>query len=192
MAIRITYNSVNIDLKVGPRGIEIDLVQVRNQDRSSTGKTQTINSYGIQEVALDTYFEDAVERTLWAWWSWARQGKPFSVAFDTGYLGNTTLDDAAAAGQKVIPITDTTLFDANHICLLKAVDADDEFELVTIASVNVGVSVSSVDNLVYSYESGDVFRHKKYWPSVYSMDSRFKPVRDGENWTWTFNFAENL
>lgn len=192
MAIRITFNSVNIDLKVGRGGIETNLRQFRRQDRSSTGKTQTINQYGIQEVSVETCFEDPVYYSLWAWWAWARQGKPFAFAYDSDKIGNTTLDDAAPSGQKVIPLNSTSDFSEDDIGFIKAVDVDDEFEIVEIDSIIAGVSVTAKSNLVYSYASIDVFRHKEYWPNVISLDDYFNPVRDGEDWIWTFKFAEDL
>jgi hypothetical protein len=192
MAIRITFNSVNIDLKVGQRGLEPTLRQFKRSDRSSTGKTQTINSYGIQEVEFQAIFSESVYYSLWAWWSWVRQGKGWAFTFDSDKIGNTTLDDAAPSGQKVIPLTATGAFSIDDICLSKAVDADDEFELVKIASIVSGVSITAVSNLVYSYNSGDVFRHKDYWPNVIYDGNAFNPIRDGEDYHWTFKFFESL
>jgi len=195
---RITYNSVNIDLKMGRTGLMQLPKQEGSQNDSSSGKIETINLYGRWEYSFDAYFSRAVYYTLWAWWSWARQGKAWSFALDSAKLGSTTLDASAAAGQKVIPVAATTTFATNDVCLLKAMDNDDEFELIVIDSISAGVSVTAVSNLVYSYSSDDVLRYKDYFPSVISTNKSWLPeytgVTDttGKYFRYTFEFVENL
>ena len=192
MAIRITYNGVNIDLQIDEESLVTKHIQERNQNRSASGKIETINVYGIQEMSFSAIFSEAVYQTLWGWWSWARQGKVWSFAMDTNAMANTTLDDAAAAGQKNIPLTATTGFEAADVCLIKAIDADDEFEIVVIASVDSGVKVVATSNLVFTYAASDIFRHLDYWPSVISLDEDFNPLRDNNIYRKTFKFVEVL
>ena len=195
---RITYNSVNIDLKMGRTGLTQIPKQERNQNDAASGKIETINLYGRWDYSFDAYFSRAVYYTLWAWQSWARQGKEWSFALDSAKLGNTTLDDTAASGQKVIPVAATTTFATGDVCLIKAVDNDDEFELIVIDSISAGVSVTAVSNLVYSYSSDDILRYKDYFPSVVATKKIWLPeytgVTDttGKYFRYTFEFVENL
>ena len=192
MTIQITYDSKTIDLLIGNKGLETDFKHERNQNRSASGKIETINFYGIQEMSFDAYFTEQIYYDLLAWWSWARQGKPWAFAMDSANVGNTTLDAAAAAGQKVIPLTATAAFAVDDYCLIRANDTDDEFEIVKIASISAGVSVTAVDNLKFTYASGDLFRHFDYWPSVISLDENFKPPKSGDYFNHVFKFAEAL
>ena len=190
MAARITYNSNNVDITV-VESFDVYHRQERSQGVTSTGIIQTINQHGIYEVELHCFFQTAVERQLQAWWSWARQGKVFSVARDSGDVGNTTLDGAAAAAQKVIPLTATASFSAGDECIIEAADNDDEFEVVTIDSKSAGVSVTADLNLNYTYASGDTFRHRYYFPAMKTLDDNFRPRLSGEWYEHTFRFVED-
>ncbi|MCK9326036.1 MAG: hypothetical protein M0P69_11150 [Bacteroidales bacterium] len=189
MAIRITYDSKTIDLKLGDDGLATNYTQVQNQNLSGTGVVEQINQYGIQEYIFDAYFQDTIYYDLWAWWSWARQGKVWGFSKDSGKTASTTLDGAAASGQKVVPLTATAGLAAGDICLI-ATAADDAFEIVEVATVSAGVSITAVENLKFTYASGDAFRHINYFPSVVSTDTEFNPDRAGDWWRYTFNFVE--
>lgn len=195
---RITFNSVNIDLVMGRTGLISTPVQKRERNDSSTGKIEIINLYGQWEYSFDAYFSRAVYYDLLAWWSWARQGKTWSFALDSAKVGNTTLDGSAASGQKVIPLTATAAFSTGDICLIKAEDADDEFELIEIDSISAGVSVTAVDNLIYSYQSTDTFRHKDYLPTVVTLSNKWEPKYTGVSdvtkkyFKHSFRFIESL
>ena len=193
MAIRITYNSDNnIDLKVAGKSLQVEHLQKYNQNMSGSGKIEQINQYGIYIITFDAYFQIAVERQLQAWWAWARQGKEFSFAMDSNNTGSTTLDASAAADQKNVPLLSTTGFSEGDECLLKAIDADDEFEIIIIDSVDTDVKIVAVDELIYSYDSSDIFRHREYWPTLKTLDKNFKPDKNGSWYNWEFKFTEDL
>ena len=189
---RISFNNVNVDVLIDEDSLQPEYIQERSQKRSGSGKIQTISQYGIQEMSFAAVLTEALYRQLIAWWAWARQGKVWAFAFDSTKTGNTTLDDAAAAAQKVVPLTGTGDFAVGDYCLIRAADNDDEFEIVEIDSISAGVSVTAVDNLVYSYTSGDVFRHWDYWPEVISLEDKFGPIRKGGTYRHVFRFAEKL
>jgi len=191
MSARITYNSINIDVEIGNKSLQPSMTVSRSQNRALSGKTETLFYHGIEELSFDAFFSQANYRKLIAWWSWARQGKPWSFTMDSTNIANTTLDGAAASGQKTIPLLATTNLTVGDECIIKASD-DDEFEIVVIASVSAGVSVTATDNLNFTYATGDTFRHFEYYPSVITTDSDFKPVKSGSYYSWTFNFVENL
>jgi len=192
MAIRITYDSKTIDLLVGPAGIRPAFKQQRSQNRSASGKTETISLHGIQEMAFEAYFDEDTYYDLIGWWSWARQGKLWAFALASANVGDTTLDGAANSGQAVVPLTATAAFAVDDVCFVRAEDSDDEFEIVEIGSISAGVSITAKQNLKFSYTSGDTFRHKDYWPEVVSLDDEFDPVKRGAYYKHTFKFAENL
>lgn len=197
---RITYNSVNIDLVMGKTGLKTIPTHTGYSNESGSGKIETISLYGRIQYEFDAYFSKAVYLTLWAWWSWARQGKTWAFALDSDDTGETTLDASAAAGQKTVPLTATTGFSADDYCFIKANDVDDEFEIVQIASVSAGVSITTKSNLVYSYNSADTFRHKDYFSSVVNPKDvkDFVPTYTGVSdvtkkyYKHTFKFIEAL
>lgn len=195
---RITYNSINIDLVMGRNGLRHIPKQQQYKNDSSSGKIETINLFGRWEYSFDCYFSRSVYYTLWAWWSWARQGKTFAFALDSAKVGDTTLDDAAASGQKVVPVAATTALTAGDVCLLKAIDADDEFELITIDTISAGVSVTATTNLIYSYAAADICRYKDYFPSVKMIGDSWFPEYTGvydatkKYYRYTFNFVEAI
>ena len=189
---RITFNNTNVDVLIDEESLEVEYIQERSQRRSTSGKIETVNQHGIQEMSFSAILTEALYRELVAWWAWARQGKAWSFAFDSTKTCNTTLDAAAAAAQKVIPLTGTGDFSVGDYCLIRADDNDDEFEIVEIASISAGVSVTAVANLVNSYTSGDVFRHWEYWPEVVSMDATFKAPKKESTRRHVFKFVEKI
>jgi len=186
MTIRITYDSINLDVLIGPKGLRVDFKQERSQNRSGSGKIEQINQYGIQEITLDVYLTESAYYDAIAFWSWARQGKPFSLAMDSAKTFSSTLDDAAAADQKVIPLTATEGLTVGDICVIET-DADNQFEIVEIASISAGVSVTIVDNLKQAYALGDKLRHFEYYPDLVSLDKNFNPPKLGKYYRHTFH-----
>lgn len=195
---RIIYNSINIDLVLGRTGLVQILKQTRNQNESASGLIETINLFGRFDYIFDSYFSEQVYFDLWAWWSWARQGKTWSFALDSDNVGDTTLDGSAASAQKTIPLTATAAFSIGDFCLIRTADLDDEFEIVEIDTISAGVSVDVVDNLKFSYTSGDYFSHKDYFPSVLAIGKEFQPTITGVKDTTlkfykhSFEFTENF
>lgn len=193
MAHRITFNSNNIDLLIGPEGLDPVFLEKNYQERAASGKIETLNIYNFGGIfTFDCYFQEAVYRQLVAFHAWAEKGKSFSFAFDSSLVGNTTLDAAAASGQKVIPLTATAAFSVGDIGFIRTANLQD-YELVDIDVVNAGASVEATDNLYYTYASGDTFRHWKYWPDlVLPAGERFNPPKEGNYYHHTFRFIENL
>ena len=189
MTIRITYDSINLDLLIGPKGLAQDFKQERSQNNSGSGRIEQINQYNRKEMVLDAYLTVATYYEALAWWSWARQGQAFSLAMDSANTFNSTLDAAAAAGQKVVPLTATSGLAADDVCLIETA-ATDQFEIVEIASISAGVSITAKANLKQPYVSGATFRHFEYYPNLISMDKNFKPVKSGKYYRHSFKIAE--
>ncbi len=191
MAIRITYDSKTIDLLIGPEGLDTQYLIERAQAKSGSGKIDTIVHYALIEGLLDARFTEATFQVLLAWWSWASQGKTWALAMDSSKVGNTTLDGAAAAGQKTVPLTATAAFAEGDVCLIRTA-ARLTYEVVTIDTISAGVSIAAEANLKFTYASGDGFRHKDYFPSLVSLDTKFKPVKRGEYYEHRFHFVESV
>lgn len=191
MSIQIVYDSKTIDLLLGSDGLLTNYTQERRQARSGSGKIETINIHGIQEMAFQAQFTEAIYRDLVAWWSWARQGKAWAFAKDSGNTLNTTLSGAAAAGQAVISVNSTSTLANSDFCLVRALDNDDEYELIAVQSFVANTSITATANLKWSYSTDDLLRHLDYWPSVVSLDEDFNPKRDGDYYKHLFKFVEN-
>ena len=173
---RLTFNSNNIDgIRLSTRGMQWRHRQEKNDVVAGSGIIETIGQYGVIEIFVDAFFSESTYRELMAWWSWARQGKSFSFAYDRDLTASTTLDASAAAAQKVVPLTSTAGISAGDWLFIKAVDSDDELEVFQVDSVSSGVSVTSETNLIYSYTSGDTCRHEKYFPALITQDDSFDP-----------------
>ena len=214
MAIRITFDSKTIVLEIAERALEPAYRQKSNRNMSGSGKAETINLHGYQEHGFESYFSEAIYEDLIAWWSWARQGALWSFAFDSDSMGNTTLSSGALAGQKVIPLANTTPYARNDVCYIQSQD-DDRYEIVEIATTGTGEEyiidfdgtflvdengdyivsgetmdeVTVTENLKFSYESGDIFRHWDYWPEVFSLDAAFAPPKHGNYYKHLFRFG---
>jgi len=127
-------------------------------------------------IALENFEETQFEADLHAWWSWAARGQPYQVALDDSETADTTLDGSAAAGQKVIPLTSTTGITAGKKYLIRE-SAGEEEEIVEVASISAGVSVTALNNLKFGYLTGDIFRSRDYFPKMVSLDSDL-PVQE--------------
>ncbi len=191
----ITFNSVTLAFPheltgyTGPR---------RVHDRSFNASGGNV----VEQVVHRSFFRVGIElanfdseqfrNDLEAWWAWAGQGKQYAFALDSGDKVDTTLDGAAAAGQKVIPLTSTTGIVVGRKYRVRESD-DTEQEIVEVASVAAGVSVTAVNNLVYAYASGDIFRSIDYFPKVKTRDREF-PVAENQGpptWNLAHTFEQD-
>jgi len=190
--IQIAYDSKTIDLLTGPEGLRARYLVEKSQNRSGSGKyVETLVHYAGFEGALDCYFQQAAYEAMVAWWSWAMQGKAWSLAMDSTDTVSTTLDGAAAAGQKVIPLAATAGLAAGDKCLIRSADRI-TYEIVEIDSVSAGVSITAEENLKQSYVSGDGFRHLDYFPACVLADDEdaFDPDKSGAFYRTTIPFIE--
>jgi hypothetical protein len=195
---RITYDADNtIDFKIRPSGDMVTHRQERTINRAGSGLPEFVSMYGDTMIEVDAFFNDTVCNQLTTFfWSWARYGNYFSFAVDNANIVSTTLDDAAAAGQKVIPLTATTGLAADDICLLIDINSGKR-EVVSIDSISAGVSVTVDSNLNFAFAADDIFRHLNFFPYVYFDDDSFTPRRTGVvdttsalYWSYKFKFVE--
>lgn len=190
----IVWDGNTISVSPGREGFRINWTENYQQNRSAAGYIEHISIYGLMEFSCDYYLTEANYRQMSAWWAWARTGRTWSFVNTVGNDSSTLLDGTAASGQKVIPLTATTGLTAGDECLIRAVDQDFEFEIIKIASVSAGVSVTAEDNLYFSYAADDLFRHYDYVPYAIILENHFQPIRPTHlvNYRGAMHFAEDL
>lgn len=190
---RITYSSgVTVDIGFNSDSLSESFEQVASQNESFSGRIQTFNMFGREEIRFDAMLDETAERRLWAWWSWARQGKPWSFALSTDRMSATSLSSAAAAAQNEIYIDSETGISVGDLMIIKAVDNDDEFEMIKINYTCNTSGVSSSQNLIYSYNTDDTIRHRDYYNQVIDTSGKYNPVKKGGKYYYTFKFSEKL
>lgn len=165
---KIVYDSKTFTIPIA--GYEVDLNREANDNFSASGVHEGISIREWDEITIKfNNITKAQSYDFYAWWSYARLGNSFTLAIDSDLDETTTLDDSAAVDQKVIPLTATAGFTVGDYCLIKEATGDN-YEIVQIASIDAGVSVTAESNLLNAYASADIFRHVTYWPTVVVKD----------------------
>ena len=184
--------SYNLTLEVGRQGLLTTYRQERNVNTAASGKKETINLYGIQEMTIDLYITEDNYRNAVAWWSWVRQGKTFAFANSASNTGSTSLASAAAASATSISVTSGTGFAAGDTVLIRSASSDDTFELAKISAISVN-TVTMTAGITYAYNAGSVFRHSDYWGSCLVTDTTFAPRQtDAGFYKHSIKFTEAL
>jgi len=184
---KIVYDSKTLTIPIA--GYSINLNQQANDNFSAAGVHEAIAIREWDEITIE--FNNITKTQIYdfyAWWSYARLGNGFSLAIDGDEDETTILDDSAAADQKVIPLTSTTGFAIADYCLIKEANGDD-YEVVQIASIDAGVSITAETNLLNTYASADIFRHINYWPTVIVMDKELAFSTDGPDEFFSFSLT---
>ena len=192
MTIQLGYDSKTLNVLVDDDGLDPFISKPeKNENRSLGGKIETLTFFDLVvarlaiAVPLSTYYD------LVGFWSYVSRGNSFSLAMDTGQVGNTTLDGAAASGQKDIPLTATTAFSQNEYCLIRQAAKNGQYEVVQVGSKDVNKVVAAA-NLQFTYASGDTFRHFRYYPSVKLLNEQFNPSFSGDYAFWNLEMIEAL
>lgn len=189
---KLIWNTKNLTLEVGRTGLQTTYKQERNVNTAASGKKETINLYGIQEMAIDLYITEDNYRSAVAWWAWARQGKTFAFANSASNTGNTTLDGAFSASSTSISVASASSFSANDTVLIRSASSDDTFELAKISAISSS-AVTLTSGLIYDYKTGSIFRHSDYWGSCLVIDKTFAPKQTDAGWyKHTIRFTEAL
>jgi len=208
---RITYDSKTIDINLANSGLQLAFSQEKNINNSSSGKAETVNKFGIQEVSLEMVFNNSDYDDFVAWWSWARQGLSWSFVMDASKMVSTTLTASAAAGATSLEISDKTGLADGDYCFLKSA-LDDKFEVIQLSSTGVVYWVDELGNYMvdelgnylifsdsnlelvsvtkFSYEVNDILRHWDYWPQVVCLNKAFNPRKNGRWYNHIVKFAE--
>lgn len=184
--------SFSLTLETGRTGLKTTFKQERNLNMAASGKTEVINLYGIMEMETDCYITSDKYRDAVAFWSWARQGKPFAFANSASKVGSTTVASSVSASATSIVLTSGSSFSASDTALMRSASSDDVFELVKISAISSN-SVTLTAGTKYAYASGAVFRDSGYIGSCIMMDTTFDPQQsDAGFYPHRFKFMEDL
>ena len=147
---------------------------------------------GIQEMEIDFYLTADKYRDAIAWWSWARQGKPFAFANSASNTGATTLASAASPSDLDLEVVSASSFASSDEILIRSVVTDNVFELVKISAIS-STTVTITAGLKYAYAAGAIFRHKDYWNACIMLDADFSPQQNAAGfYTHRIKFTEDL
>jgi len=102
----------------------------------------------------------------------------------------TTLDAAAAADQKTVPLTATTDIAVGDHYLLT--NATSQTETVVIDSITSGVSVGVRTDLRYTYASADVFQSLKISVSVSAAQATGRRSNARAQWVYESGSQEHM
>lgn len=180
------YDGKTLDFPLAISTLEKETEGERSLQVSTGGKTGSVfeNRFDVVTIGLDNFSERDFYRKLQAWWAWAVQGQEYGFALDKDEKVDTTLDGAAAAAQKVIPLTSTTGIGVGKFYKIFSDDLT-KYEIIEVASISAGVSVTAVENLIWAYADGDFFQTEDYWPKVVSLDDTIPAVEKAHG---TFEF----
>jgi len=169
---RIVWNGNNLDFPGRLTGWEKHLRTDREFGRSGGGVAVVQMHHHFFEIVVEinnfdnrTFYNDLI-----AFWVWAGRGEQFAFALDSAKVANLTLNGAAAAGQKDIPLADTSSVVVGDTYLLREA-AGDKMEVIEVASITTNVKAVAVSNLKYGYLTGDVFRATDYFPKLKTPDA---------------------
>jgi hypothetical protein len=168
-------------------------IEAEGEIEFSTGRVAAglLHSLGdLVEIELGNFDDAQFEADLRAWWAWAAQKKQYAFALDSADVVNLTLSGAAAAGQKDIPLADTSSVVVGRKYLLREAAGPEE-EIIQVASITTNVKAVAVNNLKYGYLTGDKFRAIDYFPKMVSLDKN-KPWRQHlTTWSLLHRMAED-
>lgn len=184
------FDSKTLDFPLAISTLERETEFARSLRMSTGGKAGSVfeSRFDIVTIGLDNFAERDFYRKLQAWFAWAGQGNEYGFALDKDNKIDTTLDGAAAAAQKIIPLTSTAgIVEGNFYKVFS--DDHTKYEIIEVDSISAGVSVTAVENLVWAYASGDFFQTEDYWPKVVSLDDVFPAVERAHG---TFEFEHEF
>lgn len=187
---RITFDGKTIDLLIGDNSLQVIPTAQFTQNQSGAGGFEQINDWQVEKYTFDAVYPSDIWRKMYSFfYGWSSQGKIWSFTMDTKKTVNTTLDGAAAADQKVVPLTATAGIKAGDELILKPA-AGLFREAIQVAKITAGVSITAVDDLFFSYAAGDQCRHKEFFPEVKNTAKQFNYTQAGEVFYSTLEFVE--
>lgn len=184
------FDGKTLDFPVAISTLEKETEFERSLQVSTGGKAGSVfeRRLDVVTIGLDNFAERDFYRKLQAWFAWAGQGEEYGFALDKDEKVNTTLDGAAAAAQKIIPLASTTGISVGKFYKVFSDDFT-KYEIIEVDSISAGVSVTAVENLIWAYASGDIFQTEDYWPKVVSLDDTLPAVEKAHG---TFEFEHEF
>jgi hypothetical protein len=147
-----------------------------------------LDEYDCRLEKLDgqTSVNQSFMREVEAAWAWIGKGGRFKLAMDALDLFGDTLDGSAAAGQKVIPLTNTAGIVVGNYYRVDSIQGEGwQREIVQVASIVAGVSVTAVENLKFNFVAGDEFYSKFFFPRCVA-EQDVSPISEGPHFDVEF------
>lgn len=179
---RIVYNSVNLDLpepfdEIRGKGRIPDSTEFRT--RGGVEMRHFGHAYEEKEVVIEGMSLDvaavATFADKWpAFWSWAMQGKPFTVANDSaavGMIDRFVWTGGAAAGATTLPCSSTSSISAGMKLVVEQAGGGANREIVTVQAPVLANSFDITSPLVYSYVQFDLIHSVDFWKLCVAMVS---------------------
>lgn len=158
--------------------------------RSDSGRSETAirERYDRLVFGLDLFDSSAWYDELRRWWTWAAEGRPFAVAFDSADVVYATLSGSASAGATSLTVTSGTGIVAGRRYRIR--DADGRYEeIVTVGGGYVsGTTVPITSGLVWAHGAGAFFSSLDYYPALETEDDVF-PVQELPGLVWTLQVS---
>lgn len=89
---------------------------------------------------------------------------------------------------KAVQVSQTDEFSAGDECLL--IGAGDAHREIVVADSVSATTITTVDDVYGNFTTGDVVRHRDYYPALISLDDDFNPDKSGQSWTTKFKWLE--
>lgn len=178
-----------IDLLPGDDGVRIEWRTEINRNVSSTGIYENVVQNTLRFVTFETYFQEAAFHKLETFMSFAQQGHEFSFTKDVT-KGSELLFGSASAGDTVLTVTDGLVdeFSVGDFIILR--DSEGlKWDVCEVDSIDVD-EITVVDSIQHDYDENTPIYWYYYFPSLYLMDEKFDPDREGAFWNHTFNCVE--
>jgi len=191
--IAIASPSIKLYPSVDKKSIQVSVKQIRKTNTASSGKPEYVNLRCQLDVTFDAILSQATYDQCFAWWSKIRRNtEDTTFHFDKDAAFYSALDGAANSGQKVIPVTSTLGSTVGDKLFLFEDGGGGEFEIIEVASIDLNVSVTAVDNLIHSYASGDHIKNSLSFYHLWCINEEYNPVKEGDIYRYQFQFYEYL
>lgn len=184
---RLTWNGNSLDFPGPLTGYSNQPVSDRSMARSHgvTHATNLLASFRRLRIQLSRFQDVAFWDSLVAWWAWAVQGNPYAFALDSADVVDLALSGGAAAGQKDIPLANTSSVVVGRKYRLRQAGGHNE-EIIQVDTITTNVKATALANLKFTYVTGDVFRSQDYFPKLVSLDTD-RPAEENPGVTYGFD-----
>ena len=187
---RLIWNGNSLDFPGPLTGFSNKPVKERTIARSN-GVVHAVNlsaSWRRLRIVLANFQDVAFWDALHAWWSWASEGNQYAFAMDSADVVDKVTSGSAAAGQKDIPIADTSSIVAGRKYLVRQATGHRE-EVVQVDTVTLNTKVTCLVNLKFSYVTADTFRSRDYLPKLVNLDNTEPPFEEHAGVTYGFDHS---
>lgn len=146
---------------------------------------------GYHEILVEMahFSSQAFHDALVSWWSWAEQGRAFSIALDADETADTFTTAAATVGDTALYVDDETDFEVGGVYVLRDPDGSNE-ELVEVFVTAAG-TIGLTESMKHSHLANSTLRSQDYYPRVVVVEGEEPIKRHYTTWSLSFRFKED-